>query len=419
MAYNKSIATEAQKKFPSQVMCVTTHSLAYRAVITGSERSVGNFSYRDVTHKVKYEVKCNIADHIREFCLSAFTSFQDYATSKSLNSEFYKLALHYLTQMQNGLVTCSHEFYLKYFHMLLAEGKLQYDEFDILMLDEAGDLNEVTFAIFNLLPAKRKLLVGDIGQNIYTFNHTVNCFNLLDASAARFPMTQSFRVANTIAKRIEAFGRSYLDPDFSFKGVPDSDEPVVTRAFISRTNAGLIDKMIDLNALGVPYGLVRPAKAIFELPLLLCSLKPRGFIGKNEFKFIQTDYDDWHASSTLQDKYRSPLPYIAAQHPDDVQLQTAINLLLQHRPAGIIDCYEKAKNHTNSKQNYLLGTAFVFKGLEVDEVTLSDDLNKSMAQVHGEFAETGVMTEPMQTIANLYYVAISRCKLKLNNAHHC
>lgn len=366
-----------------------------------------------------YEDKCLIANSIRSFCLSAHTSFVDYAESIELSSNISELCISYLSQMQDGTIDCTHDFYLKLFHLQLANESITFDNFDLLMIDEAGDLNEVTFAIFNLLPATRKLMVGDVGQNIYTFNHTVNCFDLVRDSATFFPMTQSFRVSQSIASRIESFGIKYLSPDFKFVGIPDQPNPdIVTRAFISRTNAGLIAKMIELNDMGIPYGLVRDPKAIFELPLLLMSLKPRGFIGKNEFKFLQTDYDDWTKSPTLRDQYKSPLSFIGSQHPDDVQLQTAIRLLGTHGASEIMSCYNEAKHHRKSNQSYQLGTAFVFKGLEVDEVIIADDLNQSMSKVVELLADGFEMTPDMTTICNLAYVAASRARHKLANCNY-
>jgi len=73
------------------------------------------------------------------------------------------------------------------------------------MLDEAGDLNEVTLELFKLLPARIKVAVGDPNQNIYTFNHTINCFERLDGHGTTFKLSKSFRVPEHIDRTCRKF----------------------------------------------------------------------------------------------------------------------------------------------------------------------------------------------------------------------
>lgn len=279
-----------------------------------------------------------------------------------MNYQYIEIGNKYLGLMQSGKIACTHDFYLKYFHILLANGNIGFPEWDIIGLDECGDLTSVTLEIFKLLPAKKKLMVGDKFQNIYTFNHTINCFSVMEGKGTTLPMTQSFRVSNHIAKPIEQFCKKYLDPTMEFKGIDIADRTVKTNAYISRTNASLVGKMFELNSLGIPYGLARTAKQIFQLPLLLTGLKHRGFIPNPEYKHLQSDIDDWHESVTLRKIYKSPLSYIKAAHTDDVALQVSTTLVLTHGSKAINECYQEARKHERGKQDYLLGTAFSMKG---------------------------------------------------------
>lgn len=421
LAYNKSVALEAQQKFPKGIKCCTTHSLAYRPTVTEHGLKLGLFSYRDIEEKMAYEDKCELVTSIKEFCLSAYVSYTDFINEGGLYSEKYiPIGNKYLGGMQSGQIPCTHDFYLKYFHILLLEGKLEYDEFDFIALDEAGDLNAVTLEIFNALPARKKIMVGDPYQNIYSFNYTINCFETMKGKGTLLPMTQSFRVSADIASRIEKFCKNFMDKDMEFKGIELEDTEINTRAYIARTNGALIGKMMDLNAIGVQYGLTRTAKQIFQLPLLLCNLKYQGFIANPEYKYLQADVDNYYEDSDIRMRHKSPLAYLKAIYQDDIGLQVVITLLLRYGKSEIIACYTEAARHEKKNQAYMLGTAHSTKGLEFDEVEIAPDLNKAIAPV----MTSVIAGRPLEHISidektelNLYYVACSRAKKSLRGAN--
>lgn len=360
-------------------------------------------------------------DKIKEFCLSSYTSFSNFITDSGFTAKLIPLGEKYLGLMQTGKLECTHEFYLKYYHMLLANGSLNYDEFDFIALDEAGDLNAVTLEIFKLLPAKKKIMVGDQYQNIYTFNHTINCFDVMAGQGTFLPMSQSFRVADHIATRIEKFCQKNMDPTMQFKGMPAVDDVIKTRAYIARTNASLIGKMIELNRTGIQYGLTRTTKQIFDIPLIICNLKHRGFISNPEVKHLQADVDFFYTDGDTQRQYKSVLAYIRAIHSDDTNLINTINLVLRYTKTAIVECYNESRKHEKANQSYMLGTAHSTKGLEFDHVELGDDLNSVIDPIVAGIAmgrcPTSLST-PERTELNLYYVALSRARKSLANAKH-
>ena len=79
LAYNKAIATDSKTKFPSTVHCCTTHSLAYRAVVIPQKLKVGFFGPKEIKDKITYKDKILLAEDIREFCLSSYLSYEEYA----------------------------------------------------------------------------------------------------------------------------------------------------------------------------------------------------------------------------------------------------------------------------------------------------------------------------------------------------
>ena len=420
MAYNKAIATEASHKFPKSVHCCTTHSLAFKPTVTSHKLKLGTFTAKSITEPLSYDHRQELVDTFREFCLSSALTFDDFASTQHLPAHIPPLISKYFQLMESAAIECTHEFYLKYFHLLLANSSITYPNFDLIMLDEAGDLNQVTLAIFNLLPATRKVMVGDPYQNIYTFNHTINCFAVMADQGPIFPMSQSFRVSDHLAQRIQSFGTKYLSPSFSFTGTPSTDSTITTTAFISRTNAALIDRMIQLNASGTPYGLARSARQIFEVPLAFCAFKHRGFIHLPEYRYLQTDIDDFFTDPYLRMEYKSLFAYLREIHSDDLTLVKTITLIQRYGKSTIISCYEEARKHEKSCQSLTLGTSHSMKGLEMDQVELADDLNEAIIDAINirTISPSQPLSPMLEAELYLYYVACSRARKSLINATH-
>lgn len=317
--------------------------------------------------------------------------------------------------MQAGKIECGHEFYLKLFHLLLANGTLTYDPFDFIMLDEAGDLNEVTLAIFQLLPSPRKIAVGDQHQNIYQFNETINCFNVLNGQGTLFHLTKSFRVAPDIASRVQSFCRRYLDPAMTFTGTPQSSTPQ-TFAYLTRTNSALIGHMITCINAKRQFGLVRKPDEIFRMALMVCSFKYQSFITVASYSHLQDDIDEYYENIELH-KPLSLLQYISDLHSHDEPLLQAIKLVQRHGAQQIINAFNVAKQCSKVPQPYTLATGHSCKGMEFDEVHIAEDLNQSIRKITSAPSfNPSTLSDVDREALNIYYVACTRSRIKLINA---
>ena len=425
ISYNKSVALEASQKFPKTTSCSTTHSLAYQAVVKPFNLKVGAFTYRDIKETITYDHKLEILDLIREFCLSSHTDFDSFASTLEVTDFTKKLCNKYLELMETGKIECTHDFYLKVYHLALLNNLVTYEPFDFVMLDEIGDVNEVTLEIFKLLPARLKIGTGDQHQNIYAFNHTINAFSVLKDTATFFNMTQSFRVKDSIASSIENFCRTYLHESMSFRGVPISDTTISTRAIITRTNAALVAYMIDLEASGTPFSLVRKAADIYKLPLLVTTFKHNSTINDPMYRHIQDDinhfFDYEIRAPENRGKNLTLFSYLIALHSHDFPLVQALKLVGRHGSANIIKSYNHARSYENGpkrKQALFLASAHSVKGLEMDEVTIGSDMNEMVGEIVTKLKlnpDYVLSTEEINEL-NLYYVACSRAKKVLNNA---
>ena len=287
-----------------------------------------------------------------------------------------------------------------------------------LLVHNCGDLNEVTLEIFRLLPARFKIAVGDRHQNIYTFNHTINAFDLLASEGTLFHMTKSFRVATSIASSIESFCRKHLDPEMSFIGTDTSDQTITTRAYLTRTNSALVGKMIELDEAGTPYSLVRKATEIFKLPLLVINFKHQGTISDPLYSHLQVDIDQWYEEVRYQPEAPGLYGYLLSLYENDVPLVNALKLVIRYGKDKVKSAYAHSRTHENTKCNLTLLTVHSSKGLEFDEVTISDDMNEVIDQIITNSALTGnpYSADELAEL-RLYYVACSRAKLQLNNAN--
>lgn len=419
LAYNKAIATSSSSKFPKSVDCRTTHSLAYRATVNPLGLKIGFFGPKQVEEKISYDDKTILVESIREFCLSSYLSYGEFASDNPASDP--ALALKYLTLMGEGKIEATHDFYLKAFHMMLANNDIDQVEYELVMLDEAGDLNEVTLEIFKLLKGRVKVAVGDPYQNIYTFNHTINCFEKLKGQGTLFNLSKSFRVPKHISDPVEAFCKKFMDQNMQFRGVDSNKTEIVSRGYISRTNAGLIGKLIELNKDNTPYGLVRKSQEIFKLPLMVAGFKYQGKIFDVAYKHLQDDIDDWYENDKgIRTSNPSLLAYLKNKYDQDIGLTQAISLVMKFGKSGIFEAYTEAKNHEGKKQDFTLLTAHSSKGLEFDEVILAPDMNSCIEDLltSMRLEKDYQLTSGERESLNLYYVACTRALVSLKNAAH-
>ena len=404
---------------------MTTHSLAYANTIKPYHLTVGIFNWKSIKERISYEIKLMIIEIMNDFCLSKYVNFDTYIDSKkdvkdqmnSLDTRIIPLAKKYLHEMMSGKISITHAGYLKMYHMLLTNNQIKHKKFDFLALDECGDINPVTLEIFKLLPATKKIMVGDENQNIYTFNKTINGFEAMKDEGLQLNMTRSFRCDPSIARRIELFSRKYIDPNMEFKGTKSEDSTTRTKAIISRTNSALIGEIIELLKMNEKFNLTRKSSVIFELILIMINLKPGGKIFSTEWKFIQEDVDEWDRDLYLQESFRTPLAYITYKYAMEPAIKTSMGIISKYGIPDIYNAYEYAKKHENEKNHAItLCTAHSSKGLEFDIVEITNDMNNSIEELIEEQKPIEEYTKGDLESMRLYYVACSRATKVLKNA---
>ena len=422
LAYNKAIAEEATKKFKgTTVTCSTIHSLAYNAVVQQYGLRIGHFGVRNLDESLSYQIRKKIVDYIEDFCLSEYTDPTLYLKTKYVTPIVGNTFIDTIDAMATGNIACSHSFYLKLYHVLLSEGKIPIPEYDLIMVDEFGDITGLTLAIFKLLKAPKKIAVGDPLQNIYSFNKTINGFEALKSEGVNCNLTNSFRVEKSIAKRIEAFIQKEITKDFVFTGREYTDFSVKTKAYISRTNAGLIDKMLSLKDSNVCFHTTRKIEQILHYPLILIDLLENKPIKDSHYKYLVSQRTKFYKTPILLKKYTNLFEYLLTINRDDTDFCTTLKMVKKRGNKTLKDLTEYAKNCRNSPCNYTLTTVHSSKGLQFDEVEIAEDLNTRIATTKVQLMKAKMSKDTSRINAlmeefRLYYVAVSRTKVRLINA---
>jgi len=358
------------------------------------------------------------------FCLSAYKDPQEFLDEHA-DPYFHNLFIEYLHKMADGTLSCSHSFYLKMYHVELAAGRIPVPEVELLLVDECGDLTELTIDIFRLIKADKKIAVGDPMQNIYSFNHTVNAFNVLTEGTA-VNLTESFRVSHIIAARIQAFTRKHLDPSFDFTGRTYASANVTSKAYISRGNAGLLEEMIYLMGNQIPFHTTRRIGTILELPLILANLSNGKPIEGYQYKHLEQLRKRYETMSKAAPQKDSIQSYIMSNTSGDDEIQRAFKVMMNHGPRTLNDLVKYATECRKHPCELTLTTAHSSKGLEFSSVEIAPDLNISVATAladlhsltkttrrkHDHDKEVSKLEEELR----LYYVACSRAMVELINA---
>ena len=420
-AFNKAIVTDSKQKFGNLIDCKTFHALAYKYV--QPSKSIEDLHYNTIKEDLPYEDKAVIIETLDNFFRSSSVDIQNYVETHCHNLELQGFIVHYANKMLDGEIPPTFNYLLKCLHLMLLHNEVQID-FDLLLYDEVQDVTSVTLEIFKLINAKRKVMLGDTYQNIYSFMDTVNAFEELK-DVNLFKLTKSFRCNEDIADEVEKFGMKYLEDDFVFSGnefiIPESQYKV---AYISRTNAMLIERMYKLINQRQSFKLTRDIKDIFSLPTALLMASQGKPVFEKKYKYLEREYHKWQ---DVKKTYKTYFEYIV-DITEDSLLESVSKMLLNFSQKGI-NIFKLRESVTNliPNSNIILTTAHAFKGLEMDNVYIEDDLNNSVNRTILRMKELSRMvpddprnylTKEQKEDLNTYYVALSRAKTGIVNVNY-
>jgi len=427
LAFNKSMALEAAGKFPQNVTCITTHSLAFRAIGSKYQHKLQadiRATQAAVALKLDPEDKSSLASAkrallaLKQFMSSACMSFDEFMvddghdhTNSAIRSAERLWGL--MIDPVNAEVPMLHDGYLKLYQL-----SNPVINFDCILFDEAQDANPVTLAIVKNQKID-KVFVGDPHQQIYQFRHATNAMqdeSLLD----HLYLTTSFRFNETIASAANSLLQ--LKKERMLVHGSATQAKSTSTAYITRGNAAIFLKASKLANDAKKFYLVGGVEGYrFELLMNIWRLKIKL---RNEIRdpFIKNfkSYD---------------LLFDYANSHNERDVMAFINLLDKHHNVDLIPAeinLIRSMSTTNSSEAHLvLSTAHKSKGLEFKHVDIADDF-PAIKLIDSSYEETysqnktpvlwskgkfnGAALLPVEEI-NLRYVAITRAELSISTPY--
>ena len=432
LAFNKAIQQEGLKKFPKNVDVKTTHSLAYRYIIAKSKVKTelkANYRVYEISDmlNIPYQDALTVSNYFEFYLNSAIFSIKDL----KLSNDIIKNIITLWDLMEKREIPVTHSFYLKMFEKMLLRENIKIN-YDIVLLDEAQDTNDVTLSIFRNIKAKQKVLVGDRHQQIYSFRGSINAMNKIEGKDLY--LTNSFRFNQNIADKANKILNLFKGETHTLKGLGESKSEN-TKAIITRTNSKLIKIIDDLLSQNINFKTIRDPYEIFGLSLNILNLLKNNEID-NRFAFLKS----------LAKGLNSILPGLEkiAIEADDMELYGAVKNV-EFYEDKLYDLYRIAKKNFKIDKDeidiYLiyLTTAHTSKGLEFDIIKIEDDFNLTdifakwymktfefdEKNKKNDYISQFLEMQKKQSISthfqkiidefNLYYVALTRARTKVKD----
>ena len=405
---NKANADEAKRRFPANVDCKTTHSLAYASVGRALGSRVSN-TWRAKQISDEMSINPRQAGAVRDTLLDFFATFDAALSSKnmrevalkySLSDNQLPVILDHAKELwkrmcdPKGTVSVPHDAYLKMFAL-----KNPILKYDAIILDEAQDTNPITAQIIKAQKGHANLLlIGDSHQSIYGFRGATNAmqdFENMGATVLNLPRTWRFgdRTAFLANVLLETFKGETVK---IIGGGSDAKYNGGQAAYLARTNAQLFSMAAKRRGEGIYWV---GGSGNYRLDAVLDAYHL---------------YSGQHAAirDPIIQRYRSWADYVEEQgETQDVEAKILIKAVEEYRDdiPDLIDDIKFNEVMDVSKAHRVLSTGHKSKGLEFDFVLIGDDFEVCIEALN-ELEEKGKIKESTKQEINLLYVVLTRAK---------
>ncbi|XP_046878395.1 F-box DNA helicase 1 isoform X2 [Hypomesus transpacificus] len=452
VAFNKSVATQARRCFPSNVDCKTVHSMAFGAV------------------GIKYQVRKQLCPNLRPFSvawwlpkgrggfinakvvtltLSSYMASTDtHVTPEHVPWKFknnqgqeqeidHEAKMMYVRDAQNiwdKMVDLNggnekhhmtHDGYLKLWQL----SQPCLDKYDVILIDEAQDC---TPAIMDIMLPQRcgKVLVGDPHQQIYTFRGAVNALEHVQHTHLYY-LTQSFRFGAEIAY----VGASILQvckhvSKVLVGGQQEGSVRGEASDVVSHVQSGVSE------ARGKTAILSRCNVTVFSEAVRLTDANPRcrlHIVGGVENFGLAQIMDIWLLMQPEQKRtkgisdgfirsfsrsvslggYAGLKDYATKTQDRELETKLAVVEKYNNRIPELVNRIKACSEHDHQHADFILGTVHKSKGLEFDTVVVTDDFAKVPVARHNlqriRFSAGDIPKDEW----NLLYVAVTRAQRNL------
>ncbi|OSL37113.1 putative DNA helicase [Escherichia coli TA464] len=411
LAYNRAVRDEAERKFPFNVECKTSHQLAWsRFGKHYQSRLVASLRITDVARKLntRHWLLVRLAlSSLNQFLSSADTEpglrhlpDEESRAGTDISAILQAVQmLWYEMSRPDGTFPVTHDTYLKLFQLSSPELSRRWDT---ILFDEAQDANPVTSALVLSQPC-RIILVGDRYQQIYRFRGANNALShpvLNDAD--RLWLTQSFRFGPSVARMasllLQRAGETRQvtgsGEDEILMNRTGVDKPEGHQTVLSRTVAGVICTALMASLSGRKVYWVGGVEGYRTESL-------------EDLYWFSADMPEKMQSDALWRDYRDFDEYCRiAKSTRDVEMNQAIRLLDICFPLPVKLKLLREHTVTSEKDaDITVSTAHRSKGLEWPVVILDEDF--------ADITDPLMPEDERRDETNLLYVAVTRARKTL------
>jgi superfamily I DNA/RNA helicase len=415
LAYNRAIRDEGAEKFPRNVVCKTSHQLAWPEFGSRLQHKLGNTRLTDIGDLLEtrnWKMIRAVQATVNAFLSSASTQIELSHTNgcmrpdelASVNEGFLREVVNGSQQVWEAMIDpdndlqAPHDAYLKQFQ--LSNPSLP---FDVILFDEAQDANPVTAALVRRQKCRR-IFVGDRWQQIYRWRGAENSLDMeIDAGADVMHLTQSFRFGRVIAGAANVILRNQGEirsligsgpPDQVYTTVPQGASRYTV---LNRTVAGVIQSAISE---------VERGKIIFWNG----GIEAYQISDIEDLHYLKEGEREKVGNRRLLKEFPSYAAYEdAAKETKDPDMQRLVKILKEHMNIPrLLASLRKNIALEPEDADVIVSTVHRSKGLEWPMVILENDFPDI-------FEQDPLKMSPEQRVdeLNLLYVAVTRAKNKL------
>ena len=409
LAYNRAVRDEAERKFPFNVECKTSHQLAWAHYGWHfKHRLTANLRITDVARKIN-------SRHwpLARLALVGLNSFlcsaepepgiihlpiegDRYGLSADKILAAVQILWHEMSRTESDFPV-THDVYLKLFQ--LSTPNLA-SKWDTILFDEAQDANPMTSA-FVLTQPCRVVLVGDRYQQIYRFRGADNALSAPQLEQAdRLWLTNSFRFGPEVARMANILLRR-AGEEREVTGSGGSDE-VVQRITAGTEHFTILSRTVS-GVIGAALTASLQAKKVFWVGGI------EGYKTEEleDLYWFSVDMPERMQSPRLSRDYRDFDEYCSiAKATRDIEMNQTLRLLDEYfpLPEKLAIMRQQVVMHEKDAQ-VTVSTAHRSKGLEWPVVILNEDFC--------DITDPLLSDEERRDETNLLYVAVTRARKQL------